>query len=385
LVTEVLIHILNGVLSFEIVLLVIVLSNWRILRRLKDNGRLTNPPRVSILVPARNEAHNIEMCVRSLLAQHYPDFELLVLDDHSTDETWPMLTRLAAEDSRLQLIKGQPLPADWLGKHWACHQLARRATGELLLFTDADTRHHPQALADAVAALQTEQADLLTALPRQEVITWTERLVVPLIPWSIGAFVPLALAYRLPWPALAVGVGQFMLFQRRAYDAIGGYEAVKQHVVDDITLARRIKASGLRWRLADGSQRVCCRMYQNFGQVREGLSKNLFGAFNYHAPFFSFVWVWLAIVFVGPPLLLILGLVGLPLPPAVKSLSALAIGLALPSWGVVYWQFRLPLYLIFLYPLTIMLAVYLAARSLMLSLAGQATWKGRRLAKPEFN
>jgi chlorobactene glucosyltransferase len=123
-------------------------------------------------------------------------------------------------------------------------------------------------------------------------------------------------------------------------------------------------------------------MYQNFGQVREGLSKNLFGAFNYHAPFFSFVWAWLAIVFVGPPLLLILSLVGLPLPPAVKSLSGLAIGLALPSWGVVYGQFRLPLYLIFLYPLTIMLAVYLAARSLILSLAGQATWKGRRLTKP---
>lgn len=383
--TEFLIHLLNGVLSFEIVLLAIVLSNWRILRRLKDYGRFANWPRVSILVPARNEANNIETCIRSLLAQRYPDFEVLVLDDHSTDETWPILTRLAAEDSRLQLIKGQPLPNDWLGKHWACHQLARRANGELLLFTDADTHHHPKALANAVAALQVEQTDLLTALPRQEVITWGERLVVPLIPWSIGAVVPLALAYRLSWPALAVGVGQFMLFQRRAYDAIGGYEAVKQHVVDDITLARRIKAGGLRWRLADGSQRVRCRMYQNFGQAREGLSKNLFGAFNYNAPFFIFVWVWLAIVFIGPPLLLMLGLVGLPLPLAVKTSSALAIGLALPSWGVVYWQFRLPLYLMFLYPLTIMLAVYLAARSLILSLTGQAIWKGRRLIKPRIN
>lgn len=383
--TEFLIHLLNGVLSFEIVLLLIFLSNWLILRRLKDNGRSANPPRVSILVPARNEANNIDMCVRSLLAQRYPDFEVLVLDDHSTDETWSILTGLADEDSRLQLVKGQPLPDDWMGKHWACHQLARRAKGDLLLFTDADTRHHPEALADAVAALQSEQADLLTALPRQEVITWGERLVVPLIPWSIGAFVPLALAYRLPWPALAVGVGQFMLFKRQAYDAIGGYEAVKQHVVDDITLARRMKASGLRWRLADGSQRVYCRMYQNFEQVREGLSKNLFGAFNNNAPFFIFVWAWLAIVFVGPPLLLILGLVGLPLPPAVKILSALAIGLALLLWGTVYGQFRLPLYLTFLYPLTIMLAVYLAARSLILSLTGQTTWKGRRLIKPVLN
>jgi chlorobactene glucosyltransferase len=384
-VAEVLIFILNGIISFEIILLAIVLSNYLILRRLKEDGQSATWPRVSILVPARNEANHIEMCVRSLLAQRYLDFEVLVLDDNSTDATWPILTRLAAEESRLQLIKGQPLPANWLGKHWACHQLARRATGDLLLFTDADTCHHPEALANAVAALQAEQADLLTALPRQEVITWGERLVVPLIPWNIGAFVPLALAYRLPWPALAVGVGQFMLFQRRAYEAIGGHEAVKQHVVDDITLARRVKASGLRWRLVDGGQWVRCRMYQNFKQAREGLSKNLFGAFNYNAPFFIFVWVWLAIVFVAPPLLLILGLVGLPLPPAAGILSALAIGLALLSWGVVYWQFRLPLYLTLPYPLTIVLAVYLAARSLILSLAGQATWKGRRLAKPELN
>jgi chlorobactene glucosyltransferase len=384
-VSKFLIQILIGVLSFEMVLLAIVLSNWRILRRLKSNGLPDNPPRVSILVPARNEANTIEMCIRSLLAQEYPDFEVLVLDDHSTDDTWQIVARLVAADRRLQLIKGHPLPDDWLGKHWACHQLAQQARGELLLFTDADTRHHPDALADAVAAVQSEQADLLTVLPRQEVVSWGERLVVPLIPWSIGTFVPLALAYRLAWPALVVGIGQFMLFQRRAYHAIGGYEAIKQHVADDITLARRITARGLRWRLADGSERICCRMYRNYGQAREGLSKNLFGAFNFNAPLFIFVWVWLAVVFVGPPLLLVLHVVGLPVPLVVITLAGLAIGLALPSWGLVYWQFRLPLSLIFLYPLTIALAVYLAARSLMLSLTGQAIWKGRRVVKPRIS
>lgn len=374
-------QILIGALSFEIVLLAIALSNWLILRRLKARPQPGNSARVSILVPARNEADNIDACLRSLLAQQYPDFEVLVLDDHSTDDTWQIVTRIAAGDSRLQLLKGQPLPDDWLGKHWACHQLAQRASGELLLFTDADTRHHPHALADSVAALQSEQADLLTVLPRQELASWGERLVVPLIPWSIGTFMPLALAYRLAWPALAVGIGQYMLFRRQAYQAIGGYAAVKQHVVDDITLARRVAASGFRWRLANGSQRVCCRMYHNFRQAREGLSKNLFGAFNYDVPFFIFVWVWLAIVFVGPPLLLLPSLVGLSIPSAAKLLAGLAIALALLAWSVVYWQFRLPLYLIFFYPLTIALAVYLAARSLMLSQTGQAIWKGRRLAK----
>jgi chlorobactene glucosyltransferase len=363
----------------------IVFSNRRMLKRLGDYRRPVTRPRVSILVPVRNEAHNIGPCAHSLLAQRYPDFEVLVLDDHSTDETWQILTHLAADDGRLQLVKGQCLPDGWLGKHWACHQLAQRASGQLLLFTDADTRHHPHALEEAVAALQAEQADLLTALPRQEVITWGERLVVPLIPWSICVFVPLTLAYRLRLPALSVAIGQFMLFQRRAYDMIGGYEAVKQHGVDDISLARRIKRHGLRWRLADGSQRIHCRMYQNFEQVIEGLSKNLFAAFDYKVATFVFVWTWLAIVFTGPPLLLMLSLTSGSLPPLLEILSGLAIGLALLLWGTVYWQFHFPLYLTFLYPLTILLVVYLAARSLLLSLTGQATWKGRRLTKPELS
>jgi chlorobactene glucosyltransferase len=384
-VTEFLIYILSGLLGFELILLMIVFSNRRMLRRLGDYGRPVTRPLVSILVPARNEANNIGQCVYSLLAQSYPDFEMLVLDDHSTDETWQILTRLAAEDSRLHLVKGQPLPDNWLGKHWACHQLARQASGQLLLFTDADTRHHPDALEAAVAALQAEQADLLTALPRQEVISWGERLVVPLIPWSICAFVPLTLAYRLRLPALSVAVGQFMLFQRWAYDAIGGYGAIKQQVADDISLARQVKRYGLRWRLADGSRHIQCRMYQNFEQVVEGLSKNLFGAFDYNVAAFIFVWTWLAIVFAGPPLLLMLSLAGLSLPPSLVILSGLAIGMAILLWGIVYWQFQFPLYLIFLYPLTILLAVYLAARSFMLNLTGQATWKGRQLAKPELS
>jgi len=376
---------LIGVLSFELVLFVIVLSNWRVLRRLGRSGPPDRSPRVSIMVPARDEATSIGKCVRSLLAQQYPDFEVLVLDDHSTDDTRQIVARLAATDRRLRLLDGQPLPHDWLGKHWACHQLAQQASGELLLFTDADTRHHPEALADAVAALQSERADLLTILPRQEVVSWGERLVVPLIPWSVVTFVPLALAYRLAWPALVVGIGQFMLFERQAYQAIGGYAAIKQHVADDIALARRIAASGLRWRLADGSRRVACRMYRNFWQAREGLSKNLFGAFNYNAPLFIFVWVWMAVAFVGPPLLLILSLFGLPVSPAARALSRLAVGLALLSWGLAYWRLRLPLFLIWFYPLAIALAVYLAARSLVLSLSGQAAWKGRRVAKPRGN
>ncbi len=364
-----------GIFFFIIGLLVVALANLRAWKNLGDYGRPSRYPRVSVLVPVRNEQDNIGPCLASLLAQQYPDFEVIALDDHSTDRTGQALSDLAARDGRLRALKGSPLPAGWLGKHWACHQLAQAATGDLLLFTDADTRHDPRALADAVAALMAEEADLLTALPRQQVSSWGERLVVPIIPWSLFAILPLGLAHWLRLPALSATIGQFMLFRRAAYDRIGGYEAIRQHVADDLALGRRIKAHGLRWRLVDGGSRVSCRMYRTGRQALDGLSKNLFAAFGYRLLPFLFVWLWLGIVSLEPPLVVAgyaLGLPGLSV-----TLAAATVLASLLLWGLIYRHLRLPLYLACLYPATICLAVALALRSLALAWLGSATWKGR--------
>lgn len=372
-----------GLIVFELIILLIVLSNLRRLRRLDSYPLPSRWPHVSILVPARNEEANIGPCVRSLLAQAYPDFQVAVLDDQSGDRTWQILTGLAAEDERLYLIKGHDLPPGWLGKHWACHQLAQAAGSELLLFTDADTRHHPFALRDAVAALLAEEVDLLTALPRQEVGSWAERLVVPLIPWSIIAFVPLSLAYRLRWPMLSATVGQFMLFRRRAYEAIGGYVAVRDEVVDDLALGRRIKVQGRRWRLLDGGGRIDCRMYRTFEQVYEGLSKNLFAVFEYKIVPFLFVWLWLGHVFWTPLLVVAMSVGGVEVGPLPLSLAVVAIALALLLWGLIHQRFGFPRYLTVLYPLTILLAIIIALRSMILTWTGRATWKQRNLTRPQ--
>ena len=175
-----------SVVAFVACLVLISLSNWRVLRRMdryRWAGRLL---RVSVLVPARNEEANISNCVRSLLAQDYPDFEVVVLNDGSTDRTGEILAELAG--ARLRVLEGADLPEGWLGKNWACHQLAEAADGEIILFTDADTRHGPQSVRHGVAALEAEGADLLTAIPHEETVTWAERLVVPVIPWSILTF-----------------------------------------------------------------------------------------------------------------------------------------------------------------------------------------------------
>ena len=186
--------------------LVTVLVNSFTVRRFDQYPMAKKFPRVSVLVPARNEARNIEACVRSLLAQDYPDFEVVVLNDQSTDETPRSLERA---ESRLQVLIGTPRPDGWLGKHWACHQLDQAATGELILFTDADTRHTPYMLRASVSALVAERADLVTAFPREEVLSWGERLLVPVIGFGIFTFIPIRLVQKLRLPALSVTIGQF--------------------------------------------------------------------------------------------------------------------------------------------------------------------------------
>jgi chlorobactene glucosyltransferase len=336
-----------------------------------------------VLVPARDEEANIGPCVRSLLAQNYPDFEVLVLDDASRDGTGRILAALAEETDRLRVLVGRSLPFGWLGKHWACHQLAQAADGPLLLFTDADTRHHPNALRDAVAALLAEEADLLTALPRYEVVSWAERLVVPVLAWSIFSFLPLGLAHRLHLPVLSATVGQFMLFRRRAYEQVGGHAAVRQQVVDDLALGWRIKAHGLRWRLVDGGLHVHCRMYRTFREVYEGFSKNLLAAFGYNVPLFVFVWLWLGMVFWEPLIVLILGAVGVSISARSFVLATVAVLLSLLLWGLSHRRFRFPLYLAFLYPVSVLLVEIIAGRSVWLTLRRQATWKGRTLGKSQ--
>jgi len=363
-------------------ILFIAISNIGSLRRILRHPQTSDSPRVSVLVPARNEEANIGSCVRSILEQEYPNFELIVIDDDSSDRTLKLLEELRTEDQRMRVMKSQPLPQEWVGKNWACHQLAQAADGELLLFTDADTRHHPEALGDAVATLLADELDVVTALPKQEIVSLGEMLVIPFMSWSIISFLPLRLAYKSRPAALSATIGQYMLFRRQAYEDIGGHESVRQHALDDLMLGRRIKAHRLRWRLLDGSGRINCRMYQNFHQIWEGVSKNLFAVFEYNVAVFLFIWIWLSIVFFEPIVVLILGLAIFSVSTLSIILAAIAVAISLISWGITHFRFGFPLYLMFLYPITMLLALAIATRSILISFAGRATWKERTLNKP---
>ncbi len=368
---------------FQIVILAVLLSNILILQRARRHAPPLETPMVSILVPARNEEKNIANCIRSLLAQDYPDFEVLALDDNSSDGTRGLLEQMAGSQPRLKVLAGSPPPADMLGKNWACMQLARAARGDLLFFTDADTRHQPQALRAIVSATLGEQADLLTGFPRQELRTWTERLLVPFFSWAVICFNPLWLAYRLQLPFLSTAVGQMMVFRREAYQAIGGHARAGSSIVDDLALAKGIKAAGLRWRVMNATDLIACRMYHEWNEAFDGFTKNFFAAFGFRLLAYLFVFTWLAVMFLEP--LIILALLVSGHAPGARLVELLTcIALSLLVWLIPYLALRFPPGLALLYPLTILTNEVVAFRSLRLSLAGRLTWKGRRLPRQRW-
>lgn len=241
---------------------------------------LKNPSLISILIPARNEAENISRCLKSLLKQDYPNLEIIVLNDNSTDGTSKVVKVIAEKDNRVRLVEGAPLKDGWIGKNFASHQLAKYAKGEYFIFTDADTLHFPKTVSSAFGALITTKVDALSIYPRQIMVTFAERMTVPIINIALQCFIPFILIKKSKSPLFSTAIGQFMMFKREAYEKIGGYESIKGHMIDDIQISKRVKKSGYKFMVFDGRNTIYCRMYKNLKGVVIGLAKSIYPAFN---------------------------------------------------------------------------------------------------------
>jgi hypothetical protein len=326
------------------------------------NARLLRTPepgdvgsRISVLIPARNEAAQLAACLDLIDGAD----EIVVLDDGSVDRTADVA---AAHGARV--LAGAPLPPGRLGKPHACAQLAAAARGDVLVFLDADVRLRPGAVRAAVHLLESTGLDLVAPHPRQDTGTWAERLVQPLLQWSILTTLPLRAAERSRRPSLAAANGQFLVVRRAAYDRAGGH--VPDAVLDDLALVRAVKRSGGRGVVVDGTQLASCRMYSGWAQLRDGYGKSLWSAFG--GPVGSAgVLAGLGLAYVLPPAAALrgstAGLAGYAAAVAGRMISARRTG-------------GRPLDA-FAHPLSVLLFGWLTVRSHVEHARGRTSWKGR--------
>ncbi len=257
------------------------LLNAVLLRRADPNSpAVPANKRISVLIPARNEAHRIGPTITSVLACDGVEggFELIVLDDHSTDATSDVVRAAAAGDPRLRVITGKDLPPGWLGKPFACNQLGRLAAGDVLVFIDADVVLAPAALRATVALMERHNLHLVSPYPKQIMGSAAERLVQPLLQWLFLTFLPLRLAERPNPVSMAAANGQLLAVDAKAWRQVGGHESVCSDVIEDVALAASFKRNGFRAVVAEGSAIASCRMYDGWNELRDGYSKSLWAA-----------------------------------------------------------------------------------------------------------
>ncbi len=286
--------------------LINLILNLRNLKTPRRTSRVpAGAPLISVMIPARDEAANIGNCLESLQKQDYPNYEILVLDDNSGDNTSEIVSNIAAEDRRIRLFRGKPLPDDWAGKPHACYQLAQHARGDWFLFVDADTTHAPHMLRSVLSLAVKHNTSLLSGFPRQLASSLPQRIAIPVLYFVILSWVPLWWLHRSRTPRPSLAIGQFLLFPREAYWKMGGHEAVKARILEDVWLGIETTRRGGRHVAIDLSPVVSCNMYRNIGAMWEGFIKwtysvaamsrlGLFalivaGYFFFLAPFY---WLW---------------------------------------------------------------------------------------------
>ena len=337
---------------------------------------------VSIVIPARNESRTIATVVRSITASTYQPFDLIVVDDRSTDDTASIVEGLAAADGRVRLLHGAPLPEGWYGKPWACVQGAHAATGALLLFTDADTRHEPELLGRAVAALGREGADLVTVAPHQLCITFWERVIMPQIWLLLGLRYHPRRVNRARRERDVIANGQFILTTRQAYEAVGTHAAVRHEVAEDLALAQAYLRAGRRIHFAFAERLMQTRMYDGLAPLIEGWSKNMYlgGRLSFpHNPALRALvplMLVLALAFwLLPPAALVLGALGAG-PDRVTAPALVAVGFSILFWALMSRSMQIPAWYGALYPLGAGMAMYIALRSIWRG-GRRVEWRGR--------
>jgi chlorobactene glucosyltransferase len=362
-----------------------VIAYWRLSHSTDLRDETDVPPEeaplISVICPARNEARHIVEFVRAALATTYPSSELIVVDDHSTDGTGALAREAGSGDARLRIVDPPPLPAGWFGKQWACHAGALAARGEVLLFTDADTRHAPDLLVRSLHAMRRRKSDMLSVAGRQEMVSFWERVVQPTVfSVLVAVYGGTDAVSNTSSPRRKIANGQCFLVRRDVYDALGGHEAVRHFVAEDMMLAQQWCAAGKRVHLVAGLDQLSTRMYGSLGEIIDGWAKNLWAGGRNVLPNHPVVRVllrvtmpWTALPAVLPIVAVVLGVLGLA-PASWLIFGAIAYGASVAYSLPAMWALRIPLWYALLHPLGALIVMWIYAK---------AAWKGDRVTWKE--
>jgi len=247
-------------------------------------------PKISVLVPARNEEEKIEECILSLLKQDYNNMEIIVLNDNSTDNTAKKAKNIidnynsdecTTGKKSIRLIEGLPLERGWVGKNFACYQLEKHATGDYILFTDADTKHNPDSVSSGLKCLISKKLDALSTYPEEILGTFGERMIIGFMKFGILLFIPIYLMGKIKSSLLTAALGSYIIYRRSVYRKVGGHKSIYNMCNEDINMAKLLIRNGFRYSIFDGSKIYTTRMYTNLGDIFKGYSRYIFTTFHY--------------------------------------------------------------------------------------------------------
>ncbi|MGV3706090.1 MAG: glycosyltransferase family 2 protein [Arcticibacter sp.] len=360
-------------LVFYVVFFFLILRFTISLFNFISNPKLPVSPRrytdlVSILIPARNEAGRIEHLLQSILGQSYQHYEVLVLDDQSTDDTYQICESFSRLDSRIRVIRGNALPDGWLGKNFACHQLGQVAKGRYFMFIDADTRVGEGLIDNAVHRTKRGRLALLSLFANQVMETIGERIVVPLMHFILLNLLPLRLVRISKNASFAAASGQFMMFDGPMYQIYHWHAQVRDKVLDDMEIAKLVKTYRLPTETLLANGFLFCRMYSGYDEAVNGFSKNILAGFNRNI---AGLICYLLLVMIGP--LFIAYYLSLSLFMFAVTLILLSrIMISLMSGQHVLWN-------VLLHPVQMVSLSLIAIVSIIRHFTRQSMWKGRSI------
>lgn len=357
----------------------VALSNVAYFRFATRAPRVKTGPFVSVIVPARNEERSIVRCLESLLKQEYDDYEVVVVDDESSDATSALAASIAAREPRLRVVSGAPLTDDWLGKPHALCQAAAVARGEILILTDADTVHTPDSVSWAVTNLHDHDADMLSGYLHQQYGSFGEAIIVPTM-YAMMLLLPVSLLPRTKSPQLAFAIGQYVAIRREALDGVGGFESIKDSLADDMAMAARVKSFGYRGVFLDAAAAASCRLYTGYRSAFNGIRRSVYSAIGGNPLSVAGIALIVVGLIVGPAVSVLASYARHEMPGLPVAAAAILFAV---QWGLVVWDRDAPFVAFALYPVVFLNLLVITVASMLGTGFGRGVdWKGRTVRAP---